>query len=117
MNKLGLFLKSAPFTSARGNTLLSIAKAAIDKGIQVTVFLDLDGVLQVLNTQKSLEILEVPNVKFSDLVEKGAIVYVCNTCLNERGLFDPELFNQGIRIGTTEEIAGILGDVDKLVTL
>ncbi len=99
MNKIGFYMKSAPFTSSRAATLHNLARAAIEKGIQVFVFLDMDGVFQVMNTQKSLEVLEVPRVKFDDLIEKGATVYVCGTCLTERGLYDPELYNQGIKLG------------------
>lgn len=117
MNKIGFILKSGPFTSSRCNTVHDLALAALDKGMQVFIFLDLDGVLNVLNTQRSLEVLEVPKVKFDDLIEKGAIVYVCGTCLTERGLYDPELFNAGIKTGIMDDLAAVLGEVDKLVTL
>ena len=117
MSKIGFYLKSAPFSSSRSRTLHEIAKAAIDKGHQVFIFLDLDGVLNVVNTQKSLEVLEVPRVRFDDLIEKGATVYVCGTCLTERGLYDPDLFNTGIKTGIMDDLAAVLGEVDKLVTL
>lgn len=94
-----------------------LARAAIEKGIQVSLFLDLDGVMHPIETQRSVEVLDVPKIRINDLLERGARVYVCGTCLNARGLFDPDALKDGIISGNMEDLAAIFGEVDRLVSL
>ncbi len=117
MPKLGFYLKSAPFSSTRGETLYHLALAALDKGIQVILFLDLDGVLHTVNTQKSLESLEMPKDRFFTLIERGVSIYICSTCLCAFGLLDPDLLLEGVKVGNMENLATMLSDVDRLVSL
>ncbi|MGV8119641.1 MAG: DsrE family protein [Candidatus Xenobiia bacterium LiM19] len=117
MSKLGFYLKSAPFNSTRGETVYHLALAALDKGIQVMLFLDLDGVLNTVSTQKSMESLEMPKDRFITLIEKGASVYICSTCLSAFGLIDPDLRVEGVKPGNMENLATMLSDVDRLVSL
>jgi sulfur relay (sulfurtransferase) complex TusBCD TusD component (DsrE family) len=117
MAKLGFLLKSGPFTSSRGDNFFELANAALDKGVQVFAYLDLDGVLHSVETQRSLEVLGLPKDKISELITKGATIYLCSTCLNERGLTDPDLLVEGVKIGNMENLSTILGEVDRMVTL
>jgi len=117
MSKLGFYLKSAPFNSTRGETVYNLALAALDKGIHVTLFLDLDGVLNTVCTQKSTESLEMPKDRFFTLIQRGASIYLCGTCLSSFGLIDPDLIIEGVKVGSMENLATVLSEVDRLVSL
>jgi sulfur relay (sulfurtransferase) complex TusBCD TusD component (DsrE family) len=117
MAKLGFLLKSGPFTSSRGEDLYHMAGAALDKEHQVKIFLDLDGVYQAMDTQKSLEVLELPKDRFSDLIQRGATVYICATCLTARGLHEPGTLIDGVKTADMENFASMMSEVDRMIAL
>lgn len=117
MAKLGFLLKSGPFASPRGEDLYHMAVAALNKGHEVYAFFDLDGVYQALDTQKSTEVLELPKDRFAELIAFGATIYLCTSCLTLRGINDPEILIDGVKVGSMEDFATVLGEVDKMIAL
>jgi len=115
--KLGFLLKSGPYTSSRGEDLYHMASAALDKEHQVSIFLDLDGVNHVNDYQKSLEVLELPKDWFTELIQRGATVYACATCINARGLHEPGTLVEGVKIGSMENLASMMSAVERMVAL
>ncbi|MGY5862534.1 MAG: DsrE family protein [Candidatus Thorarchaeota archaeon] len=82
---LGLLFFQGPYQSEASETVCKIATAALDKGYRVQIFCYMDAANAVLENQK-----EVPGIynignAMCELVEKGALVRVCNLCLIVRG--------------------------------
>ena len=82
---LGLLFFQGPYQSEAPETVCKIAHAALDKGYKVQIFCYMDAANAVLENQK-----EVPGIynigsNMCKLVEKGAIIRVCNLCLLVRG--------------------------------
>ena len=82
---LGLLFFSGPYQSQGPETACKIASAALDKGIKVQIFLYMDAANCVLDNQKLIEGIFNIGKAFEDLVEKGALIRVCNLCLMVRG--------------------------------
>lgn len=117
MSKIGFIMKSGPYSSNRHEILYQLADAAVKKEHEVSIFLDLDGVLLAVNTQSSLEQLELPKDRIQDLVEKGINVYICKVCLDARGLNKPDMLIKGVKTGNMDNLTKMINDMDRLVTL
>ncbi|MDQ7821991.1 MAG: DsrE family protein [Candidatus Eremiobacteraeota bacterium] len=117
MNSLGFVMKSGPYSSARLETLARLALAAREKGVKVTVFLELDGVFNSLKDQLSREALTLPKDRIAEMAEKGVVFYLCSTCSAERGVHDLDLHVEGMKVGNMENLSAILGEADRVITL
>lgn len=82
---IGFLFFSGPYQSQSPETACKLAKAALDKGIKVQIFLYMDAVNCVLENQKKIEGIFNIGESFEELVERGALIRVCNLCLVVRG--------------------------------
>lgn len=96
--KLGLLLTTSQ-EHANTNTVIKIAEAALEKGIEVRIFLMCDGVLNV------------NHLPFLSLPDKGAHVCLCQQNLNER--FQDGVHN--ITLGSQYDLAQNISEVDRLL--
>ncbi len=96
--KLGLLLTTSP-EHANTNTVIKLAEAALEKGVEVRIFLTGDGVFNI------------NHINFLRLTNKGAHVCACMQNLNER--FQDEA--DDIQMGGLYDLAKDAREVDRLL--
>lgn len=117
MTTLGILLLTGPYTFQNSETLYELAKTAIAKGYEVKVFLFVDAVMNA-NLNQDVE-PEVPmNVRFQELADLGVQIQACGLCTTARG-FDQlgADFIDGVEVTGLTELAEIVGEADRFVTL
>jgi len=117
MAKLGFLLSSGPYRRQNLETVASLADAALRKGHEVSIFIDLDGVYTPVRSQYFLDMPVLPRELFENLVRKGAQVMVCGVCLVARGLESSRDLIDGVRVGNVPDFSDMLGKVDRLIAL
>lgn len=112
MNML-MILNDPPYGSERSFNGLRLAKALLDKGEKVTVFLMADAVACAKQGQK------VPNGYYSiermlkPVVRSGELL-LCGTCMDARGLAENEIL-EGARRSTMDELADKTIEADRVL--
>lgn len=117
MAKIGFLLRTGPYQHQNYDTVYNLAKAALEKGHQVQIFMYLDGVYNLIKFQKFSEMSILPKDKFTELVQMRAKILACGTCTNARGLENGRDFIGGVKVGGMPDFAEMLGDVDRFVAL
>ena len=117
---LGLLFFQGPYQSEAPETVCKIAHAALDKGYKVQIFCYMDAANAVLENQK-----EVPGIynignNMCKLVEKGAIIRVCNLCLLVRGTAKNMMKHTSdcggkIKRAGTPDLAQIIAETDRIL--
>ncbi len=117
MTTLGILLLTGPYTYQNSETLYELAKSAVAKGYHVKVFLFVDA---VLNAKRGQDVdPEVPlSVRFQELADLGVVFQACGLCTAARG-FDQlgTDFIEGVEVTGLTELAEIVGESDRFVTL
>jgi sulfur relay (sulfurtransferase) complex TusBCD TusD component (DsrE family) len=87
MGKLLMILCDSPFQSERVMHVIEISKAAIKLGHRVSIFLFMDGVYNMLETQRG-EVFKVNSIteELATLAKMGARIMCCKLCSELRGL-------------------------------
>ena len=85
VKSIGFLFFSGPYQSQSPETTCKLAKAALDKGFKVQIFLYMDAANCVLENQKKIDGIFNIGESFEELVELGALIRVCNLCLVVRG--------------------------------
>ena len=90
LGKILLILGDTPFQSERVTHVINISKAALRMGHRVSIFLFMDGVYNMLQTQRG-ELFKVSSVtdELADLAKMGARIMCCRLCSEIRGLGGP----------------------------
>ncbi len=96
--KLGMVLTTSP-EHANTNTVIKLAEAALEKGVEVKIFLMCDGVYNI------------HNISFLRLADKGAKLSLCTQTLNER--FQDE--TDDVEMGSQYDCAQIVHEADRLL--
>jgi len=96
--KLGLLLTTSP-EHANTNTVIRLARAALEKGVEVRIFLMCDGVFNI------------NHLPFLKLTDRGAHICLCQQNLNER--FQDEA--DEIIMGSQYDLAQNIREIDKLL--
>ena len=96
--KLGLLLTTSP-EHANTNTVIKLAEAALEKGVEVRIFLMCDGVFNI------------HSISFLRLTDKGAQACLCQQNLNER--FQDE--TDDVQMGSQYDFAEHVHEVDRLL--
>jgi len=96
--KLGLLLTTSP-EHANTNTVIRLARAALEKGVEVRIFLMCDGVFNI------------NYLPFLKLTDRGAHICLCQQNLNER--FQDEA--DEIIMGSQYDLAQNIREIDKLL--
>jgi uncharacterized protein involved in oxidation of intracellular sulfur len=102
MDTITLILNTAPYGDERVWNALRLAKALMTgtEKMKVNVFLIGDSVGVAKKGQKPPEGFYNLEKMLKELVDQGAEVVACRTCINARGLSQEELVD-GVRVGTT----------------
>ena len=113
---LGILLMTGPYTFENSHTFYDLAKAALEKGYEVKVFLFVDGVNNAkVNQDPSPD--EPMNEKLQELADAGVEFQACGLCTAARG-FDQtgNDFVLGVEVSGLTEFAEIIGECDRFVT-
>jgi len=102
MEKLTMILNTAPYGDEKVWNALRLAKALMvgSEKMTVNIFLIGDSVTTAKKGQKPPEGYYNLEKMLKELVDQGAKVVACRTCVNARGLTQEELI-EGARVGTT----------------
>ena len=123
MAHIGILLTGGPFDSQRWRTAYELGRAALDKGHHVTYFHYLDGALVPVADQTLPDCSdsglfdEMPTELFQELLEDGATVLCCGLCVDARGIDAETDYPEGIEVGLLPDLADILGDADRVISL
>ncbi len=115
--KFVILVTGGPFDSQRWETAYRIGDAALLKGHKVVFFFYLDSVLIPVKYQVFGE-ESVPHDRFEDLCNRGAQIILCMVCSDARGIRREDLIeNTELRIGGMFDLANIVGEADRVVSL
>jgi tRNA 2-thiouridine synthesizing protein D len=108
MAALGFLLTRSPFSEPHFDTFVRLAGAALDQGHRVKAFLYMDAVLAATPSQKHGP---TPRERLDALVARGVEIVSCGLCVENRGIAVDG------RVGGLPDLAFMLDDLDRLVTL
>jgi uncharacterized protein involved in oxidation of intracellular sulfur len=91
---------------------LNLSKPAANK---VQIFLLGDGVLTGLGQPSALNAFYNVQEMLKQLVQKGAEIAACRTCLEARGLGD-EMLLEGVKRSTLDELSSWTEEADKVLS-
>ena len=123
MAHIGFLLTGGPFDSQRWRTAYELGRSALDADHEVTYFAYLDGALVPVANQEFPGCAddglfdEMPTEKFQELVGDGADVICCGLCVNARGIDAERDYPEGIEVGLLPDLADLLGEADRVVSL
>ena len=119
---LGLLFFSGPYQAEAAETVCKLANAALDKGYKVQIFTYMDAANAVLDNQKIVEGIYNIGQGMKEIVEKGALIRVCNLCLLVRGTAKNMMKVQSekggrIKRAGTPDLAKIIEETDKFLVI
>ena len=119
---LGLLFFSGPYQSEAAETVCKLANAALDKGYKVQIFTYMDAANATLDNQKIVEGIYNIGEGITEIVEKGALIRVCNLCLMVRGTSKNMMkvkSEKGGRIkrAGTPDLAQIIDETDRYLVI
>jgi tRNA 2-thiouridine synthesizing protein D len=117
MVHFGIILVNGPYQSQRWETAYHIANSALDLSHKVTFFLFMDGVYNVLKTEHFPAMKKVPKDYFVELIRRGAQVYACEVCTNNRGLEEGKNYLEGVQVTGATIAAEMVSKCDRIITL
>lgn len=123
MSHLGIVLTGAPFDSQRWKTAYELGRAALDGGHDVSVFAYLDGVYAPMVDQQfdvasgEGPYSRMPTERFQSLLADGADVFVCGLCTDARGIDTEAQIPDDVAVGLLPDLADIIGEADRVVSL
>jgi uncharacterized protein involved in oxidation of intracellular sulfur len=109
---LTLLFFSGPYQSESAETTVELAKAALQKGIEVKIFCYMAAVNCVQSGQKKVPGVTNIEEQFSALIAQGAEVRLCTLCMLVRGVKD---FVDGAKRAGTPDIADMVEESDRVL--
>jgi sulfur relay (sulfurtransferase) complex TusBCD TusD component (DsrE family) len=110
-----IIIDAPPYGDERPYNGLRLAQALLDAGEWIELFLLGDGVHVAHARQDPRGAHASLEPMLAELVGKGAVVTLCGTCCQARGLGEDELV-EGVRIGTIHDLADLVRRSDKVLT-
>ena len=117
MAKLGIVLTQSPLQHQHVETAYGLASAALDQGHEVEMFCYIDGVYGPMKLQQFPDVPVLPRERFTVLIERGAQIMCCGLCVTGRGLDGQSAYVDGITIGMLPDLANLVSDCDRVVSL
>ena len=108
-----IILNDPPYGTERSYNGLRLAKALINEGAEVTVFLIADAVNCAKAGQKIPQGFYNLELMLKSVIRKGRVL-LCGTCMDARGLADDEIVQGGSR-STMKELVEITMVADKVL--
>jgi len=59
----------------------------------------------------------MPTEKFQELLDRGAEVICCGLCVDARGIDADADYPDGVEVGLLPDLADLLGEADRVVSL
>jgi uncharacterized protein involved in oxidation of intracellular sulfur len=116
MQKILITLNASPYGSERtlSGLRLGLAMTGSEAKPQLRIFMLSDAVVtgltgQIVSNGASL------GEMVQELLEAGAEISVCRTCMQARGISEVDLI-QGVRVGTMPELADLTLASDKIIS-
>jgi len=119
MARLGILFFDGPYQTQAAETVCRLAGAALDKGHEVRIFCYMDAVNAAIGNQKKIEGIFSIEEGFREILDKGAIIRLCNLCLLIRGTMESCLNEECgdiKRVGLLD-LANIIEETDRLVVI
>jgi tRNA 2-thiouridine synthesizing protein D len=112
MGKLLIILCEAPFQSEQVNYALKIAERALEKGHGVSFFITMDGIYNLITTQKGKALQIKPIVeRFKELMVKGARIICCKLCMELRGV-EKSMIPEEVTVGELSDLRNEIQEAD-----
>ena len=115
MPSLGILFYNGPVQNETPETVVEIAKAALDKGYKVRVFCFMDGVYATLQGRERTPkgMMNIENA-LEDLISKGVELVICTLTAEQRGVKD---IIEGVIKGGTPDLAEIVDETDRFIVI
>lgn len=116
MANLLIILCDTPFQSERVEHSLNIAEVALSKGHEVSFYLFMDGVYNLMTSQKG-EAFRMRTIsdRFQGLITKGARVTCCKLCMELRGVAE-SIVPKGVIVGGIAELSSEIDEADSVLS-
>ena len=111
-----IIVNDPPYGNEKPWNAFRLASTAISEGIDVQLFLMGDSVASAKTGQKTPDGFYNMEKMLSALLNKGAEVKVCGTCINARGLDISELV-EGVGRGSMRILVEWVRDCDKVISI
>lgn len=116
MGNLLIILGEPPFHSDKTEQAFKIAETAVSLGHNLSFFLIMDGVYNVINSQNGEPLKVTPNSKrLKNLFEKGARILCCRLHTMIRGI-TPSLIPEGIETSGIPELNDLITSSDAVLS-
>ncbi len=110
-----LIIDAPPYGDERPYNGLRLAQALLEAGEWVELFFLGDGVHAAHAGQDPRGAHASLELMLAELIARGAVVTLCGTCCQARGLGEDELV-EGARIGTIHDLADVVRRSDRVLT-
>ena len=118
MAKVGFVLSNPPQALPGARTVYHLAVAALNGGHEVLTYCHKDGVYQLLRGQHLPDSEEgSPSSWWQALLARGARVEASELCARSRGVDTRDLLLEGVRLGNPADLAKMLCQCDKVISL
>jgi len=114
MPTIGFLFFSGPYQSESPETMIELAKAALEKGLKVKIFCYMDAVNCVKTGQKKVPGVTNIEEQIRELIAEGAEVRLCTLCMLVRGTKD---YIEGSKRAGTPDVADIVEESDRVLVI
>jgi sulfur relay (sulfurtransferase) complex TusBCD TusD component (DsrE family) len=116
MGHLLIILGETPFHSDKTEQAFTIAETAVRLCHDLSFFLFMDGVYNVINSQNGQPFKVTPNSRrLERLLEDGARIFCCKLCTMLRGI-TPSLIPEGIEVSGVAELNDLVAFSDAVLS-
>lgn len=117
METLVIIVNSAPYGDEKVWNALRLARALVSTsiGIKVNIFLLGDAVMAAKKGQKTPQGYYNLEKMVAELMQLGASVNVCGTCINSRGIVETDLV-EGIKVGSMMSLSEWIKQSQKIIS-
>lgn len=115
MSSIGILFYNGPIQNETPETVVEIARAALDKGYKVRIFCFMDGVYATLQGHERIPkgMMNIEKV-FKNLISKGVEMVICMLTADQRGVKN---IIDGVDKGGTPDLAEIVDEVDRFIVI
>ncbi|MBE0432338.1 DsrE family protein [candidate division WOR-3 bacterium] len=113
--KIGFLVTAAPYSFQDIDTVYHLARAALQKGHGVNIFLFMDAVIAVNKNIRSPGERSVTEM-MQELVARGARIVACGDCAQFRGL-RRDILIENTRMTGIATLGEMIEECDRFVTL
>jgi len=112
-----ILLCESPFQNEAADHAIEISKSALDKGHMVDIFLMMDGVYNLINTQSGEAFhMDSNSDRFKELLDMGARISSCRVCMELRGI-TKEMIPEGADIGGIFDLSEMMSEADVVLSM